>query len=76
MNDKEKLMYKIEFQLKKNSKNNENEIWVVLNNNLKKIFLGDADYFLGETSKLLGKKCDYELISDLADRPILIIKFL
>ncbi|MDM0722951.1 hypothetical protein ACQR3D_15675 [Clostridium perfringens] len=78
MENKEKLLKKIKFQIWKDNieKNDDNKLYIVLNENLRETFLNNVDYFKNEIVELLNKEfISYNIVSDLADREILIIDF-
>lgn len=78
MENKEKLLKKIKFQIWKDNieKNDDNKLYIVLNENLRETFLNNVDYFKNEIVELLNKEfISYNIVRDLADREILIIDF-
>ncbi|MDM0478628.1 hypothetical protein QTH27_12655 [Clostridium perfringens] len=78
MENKEKLLKKIKFQIWKDNieKNDDNKLYIVLNENLRETFLNNVDYFKNEIAELLNKEfISYNIVRDLADREILIIDF-
>ena len=78
MENKEKLLKKIKFQIWKDNieKNDDNKLYIVLNEKLRETFLNNVDYFKNEIVELLNKEfISYNIVSDLADREILIIDF-